>query len=70
MNLAVDSVRLYLQMKNKKKVLSVFYVIEGGHGSFNFFKGGHLQIKTLGNPTFESMIVIKKIGIKQVITAT
>ena len=39
----------------KKKVLGVFHgwyflsnLVEGGHGFFNFFKGGHLQ-KSLGN---------------------
>ena len=27
-------------------------LVEGGHGFFNFFKGGHVQ-KSLGNPALE-----------------
>ena len=43
-----------LQMKKKKSVY-LSSLNEGGHGFFNFFKGGHLQ-KRLGNPVLHLLI--------------
>ena len=31
-------------------------LVEGGHGFFNFFKGGHLQ-KSLGNPGLKGSLI-------------